>query len=216
MGAPKTKLRKLKRPLKPVTEKVEEKEYKEKPSDALLISDVATPESNVEVLEKEKEEKKPSEAPSTPVVDSKVTDKIPLSERAENEDIEEGEMLDCSSTSSYIDAVDDGGSQDNEDSDALPSSKQDDQLELGTRCCGRGVIFSPSQSSDEDEEEEYNHELPSFFTSGVESQPGDATSSIQVHLPDFEVGFVSERPLLPDMSTEEKELTYDEDLSEFM
>ncbi|VUZ56422.1 unnamed protein product [Hymenolepis diminuta] len=216
VGVPKTKVRKLKLPLKLVTEKIEEKEYKEKPSDALLTSDVATPESNVEVPEKEKEEEKPSEVPSTLVVDSKVTDKIPLSEKAENEDIEEGEMLDCSSTSSYIDAIDDGGSQDNEDSDALPSSKQDDQLELETRCCGRGVIFSPSQSSDEDEEEEYNHELPSFFTSGVENQPGDATSSIQVHLPDFEVGFVSERPQLPDMSTEEKESTYDGDLSGFI
>nr|CDS27986.1 zinc finger C2H2 type [Hymenolepis microstoma] len=211
-GAPRTKLRRLKHSLTPVQEKDEKNDDREKPSDPLVTSGILTAESKVEILEKE-EEARPSATPSSPTVDSKITDKI-LSDRAENEDIEEGEMLDCSSTSSYVDAVDDDGSQGNEDSDTVPPTKQNDQPETGTRC-GRGVIFSPSQSSDEDEEEN-SHELPSFFTSGVESQPGDVTPSIQVYLPDFEVGFVSERPQLPAISVEEKEPKYDEVSSEFI
>ncbi|VDO05113.1 unnamed protein product [Rodentolepis nana] len=211
-GPPRTNLRKLKHSLTAVQEKDKEKDGSEKPSDPLLTSGLGAPESKVKIPEKD-EETKPLAIPSSPAVDSKITDKI-LSDRFENEDIEEGEMLDCSSTSSYVDAVDDDGSQEDENSYLPPYSKQNDQLETGTRC-GRGVIFSPSQSSDEDEEES-SHELPSFFTSGLESQPGDATSSIQVYLPDFEVGFVSERPQLPAISVEEKESKCDEVSSEFI
>lgn len=125
----------------------------------------------------------------------------------EDEEIEEGEMLDCSSSSSYVDAPDDSNL--NEELESL--SKREDAIGGGGRS-GRGVIFSPSSQSSEDEG--YDHELPTFFTAGVESQSEDAMPSILVHLPDFEVGFVSERPKLPDLSLDSPDFISDS--SEFM
>ncbi|KAM7538485.1 hypothetical protein Aperf_G00000073726 [Anoplocephala perfoliata] len=124
----------------------------------------------------------------------------------EDDEIEEGEMLDCSSSSSYVDAPDDGKHNEGES-----SSKYEDVTGIGSRS-GRGVIFSPSSQSSEDEG--YDHELPTFFTAGIETQSEDSAPSILVHLPDFEVGFVSERPQLPDLSPDSSNFVSDS--SEFI
>ena len=92
-------------------------------------------------------------------------------------------MLDCSSSSSWI-PEDEG---------------QNGEVDVTAR---EGRVTSPmsSCSSHFYSEEEDNSDLPSLFSNGIatsESNEG-GSSSIFIHLPDFEVGFISERPLLPD------------------
>ncbi|VDK33987.1 unnamed protein product [Taenia asiatica] len=128
-------------------------------------------------------------SPRTEVADVMPTSTAQTREPDENntneigdDEIEEGEMLDCSTSSS--------------------SSAPEDQ-EGPTKKEG---ITSPASSHFSDEEDgdsgEYdNSKLPSFFSTGVVESSDSRQSSIFVHLPDFEIGFVSERPLLPDLPT---------------
>ncbi|VDM18410.1 unnamed protein product [Hydatigera taeniaeformis] len=100
-----------------------------------------------------------------------------------DDEIEEGEMLDCSTSSS--------------------SCTPEDQEGLARK----GGIISPASSHFSDEDDgngDYdNSKLPSFFSTGVVESGINRQSSIFVHLPDFETGFVSERPLLPDFTVDE-------------
>lgn len=100
-----------------------------------------------------------------------------------DDEIEEGEMLDCSTSSS---------------SSCAPEDQVGSARKEG--------ITSPASSHFSDEEDgdsgEYdNSKLPSFFSTGVVESSDNRQSSIFVHLPDFEIGFVSERPFLPDLPT---------------
>ncbi|EUB62514.1 hypothetical protein EGR_02646 [Echinococcus granulosus] len=122
----------------------------------------------------------------TDVVSKSTVHSSELGENNTNElgddEIEEGEMLDCSTSS---------------------SSAPEDQEGLAKE----GGMNSPASSHFSDEDggggEYDNSKLPSFFSAGVIESSDNRHNSIVVHLPDFEIGFVSERPLLPDFTADE-------------
>ena len=109
------------------------------------------------------------------------------------EEIEEGEMLDYSSSSSWA---------------------PEDESQRGLDVSAKDGATSPisSCSSHFYSEEEDNSDLPSLFSTGFVTTDSKE-SPIFIHLPDFEVGFASERPLLPNMDAT---ASIDSGLDEFM
>ncbi|VDD76527.1 unnamed protein product [Mesocestoides corti] len=123
------------------------------------------------------------------------------------EEIEEGEMLDYSSSSEDEDEKDSNGCAEKRFSthSGLLSSPQRPIFDIDAS--------SPSSSHFSDEGDEPDDtKLPNFFSTGDD----DAKISIGgpvVYLPDFEVGFISERPLLPNFTKTDEFFTFVDNLT---
>ncbi len=142
---------------------------------------------------KQVEPKPPSTPPSSPPHTKRITRKAERKEKplkpppainSDDEEIEEGEMLDFSSS----------GSSDGEAEEAHSPPKRPLFDQVGVETTPLSPASSHFSSSSEGEE---SADLPSFFTVGREAEEVVEKGPIVVHLPDFEVGFISERPPLP-------------------